>query len=141
MDNSIIILNMKQALISFALIIIAMLLFCILIIPGLLWQLYKIIANKLNYAYISSVLFSVAQCLDQLGNVIFQELFNDILIMTNGYKFGDHQETISSVLGKNFELHTLSKTGIFLNNCLNNIQANHTVISIETNVNSAESKN
>ena len=49
--------------------------------------------------------------------------------------FGDNQETISSVIGKNLEANTLSKTGIWLNKILNLIQPNHSIISIEENVN------
>ena len=118
-----------------------MLIFLLLLVPGILWQLFKLVTNKIDYKYTSDVLFSIAQCIDQLGNVTFQELFNDVLIKSNGYKFGDHQETISSVLGKNLEQGSLSKPGIILNNLLNNIQANHTILSIETNVNSNIPKN
>ena len=82
----------------------------------------------------SKLLFSIAQCLDELGNVAYQELWNDFLIKPNGYKFGNPHETISSSLGKNFELGTLSKTGRLLNNILNIIQPNHSILSIQRNI-------
>ncbi|MCF6349253.1 MAG: hypothetical protein L3J20_13320 [Flavobacteriaceae bacterium] len=42
--------------------------------------------------------------IDQMGNVAMQDLFNDIFTIKNGYQFGNEDETISSVLGKNERL-------------------------------------
>lgn len=50
---------------------------------------------------ISKRLSKMALSIDQTGNVIMADLFNIILINKKGYKFGDEDETISSVLGKN----------------------------------------
>lgn len=60
-----------------------------------------------------------------------QDLFNQLLICKGGYKFGNRDETISSVLGKNVELNTLSKLGQLLNSILDFIEAGHSLNSID----------
>ena len=87
-----------------------------------------------GYSYMSKLLFSIAQCIDELGNVAYQELWNDFLITNDGYKFGNPHETISSSLGKNVEGGTLTKWGKLLNNILDKIQPNHSIISIQRNI-------
>lgn len=49
--------------------------------------------------------------LDKLANREFRTLWNKTLIVESGYKFGNIQETISGVLGKNIKDETLTKTG------------------------------
>ena len=60
-----------------------------------------------------------------MGNVILAPLFNKIMIKRNGYKFGDEDETISYVLGRNQITETLSKCGNLLANLLDWIDPNH----------------
>ena len=48
-----------------------------------------------------------------------------------GYKFGDEDETISSVLGKNKLTKTLTKTGKTLDWILEKLDRNHSIESIE----------
>lgn len=55
-----------------------------------------------------------ALTLDRLANREFRTLWNKTLINKDGYKFGNIEETISGVLGKNIQIKTLSKTGKFL---------------------------
>lgn len=73
---------------------------------------------------------SSAVTLDKLGNREFRTLFNLTLIKDNGYKFGNFEETISSVLGKNERDETLSNTGKILVFILNKIDKDHCVKSI-----------
>lgn len=73
---------------------------------------------------------SSAVTLDKLGNREFRTLFNLTLIKDSGYKFGNFEETISSVLGKNERDETLSKTGKILVFILNKIDKDHCVKSI-----------
>ncbi len=55
----------------------------------------------------------MAISIDQLGNVVLQDLFNDLLITTKSqHSFGDEDETISSVLGKNKATHSPCTWGI-----------------------------
>ena len=73
----------------------------------------------------------IAESIDQLGNHVMQYAFNKWLIKDNAYKFGNIDETVSSVLGKNKRDHTLTKTGHFLDRILNRLDKNHSIDSIE----------
>ena len=67
-----------------------------------------------------------------VGNVTCKELFNDTLILNNSENiFGDPDETISSVLGKNKRDGTLTKTGKILAAILDKLDKNHTIKSID----------
>ena len=69
--------------------------------------------------------------LDKFGNREFRTLFNKVLINDNGYRFGDIEETISSVLGKNQLTGTLTCTGKALVWILDKIDNNHAIKSID----------
>jgi hypothetical protein len=86
--------------------------------------IYGIIRNPRGVA---DKLFKMAISLDQFGNVAMEETFNDIL----GKGFGDEDETVSSVLGKNKEAGTLKLTGKLLSFILNKLDKNHVEKSIE----------
>lgn len=49
--------------------------------------------------------------IDKLANREFRTLWNKTLITWDGYEFGNINETISGVLGKNIQNETLTKTG------------------------------
>ncbi len=68
---------------------------------------------------------TIALSIDQLGNVVLSNLFNDLLIQSNGYKFGNEDETISKVLGVNKYHKTLKPWGVWLSNVLNRIDPGH----------------
>jgi hypothetical protein len=68
--------------------------------------------------------------LDKYANMEFKTLFNKVLIVELGYKFGQENETISSVLGKNLQQDTLTKTGIIIVYILDKIDKNHVIKSI-----------
>jgi hypothetical protein len=74
----------------------------------------------------------VALVLDEVGNVTMQHLLNDILLIKNNktYLFGNKDETISSVIGKNSLTNTLSPLGRALNNFLNFLDKDHSLNSI-----------
>jgi hypothetical protein len=71
--------------------------------------------------------------IDQMGNVTMQDLFDEILITKDDYTFGNVDETISSVLGKNERQFTLKGFGKALVKFLNFIDPNHALNSIEDN--------
>lgn len=73
----------------------------------------------------------MATSIDVLGNVVCSELFNQVLINKNGYKFGNRKETISSCIGKNKRASTLTKTGLFLSSILDFFDKNHSLESID----------
>ncbi|MBQ4822129.1 hypothetical protein [Aquimarina sp. MMG016] len=80
----------------------------------------------------------IAVSIDQLGNVIMQHILNLLWIKKEGYKFGNRDETISSVLGKNKVQNTLSGFGKLIVSILDAIDPNHVFDSIDYFV---ESKN
>ena len=79
--------------------------------------------------------FNLAVSKDQLGNVRGKYLFNDILITKDGYSFGNVDETISSVIGKNKRKKTLTLLGRTLDFILDKIDPNHSIKSIEEDEN------
>jgi 8-oxo-dGTP diphosphatase len=76
-------------------------------------------------------MFKIALGIDQLGNVVCARLFNFFLITKEGYQFGNEDETISSVLGKNKKQNTLRFLGKLLDLILDQIDRNHSIKSIE----------
>jgi hypothetical protein len=126
---------MKNILISIGLFFIAIIIFAIVLPFGLIYQLVDIFLVRDKRIYIADYFFKIAQCIDQLGNVVNRAIFNDVLLKRNSKNaFGDNQETISSVIGKNLEDNTLSKAGLLLNKILNKIENNHSIISIEDKI-------
>jgi hypothetical protein len=77
---------------------------------------------------------SSATNLDKFANREFRTLLNKTLITKDGYKFGNINETISSVLGKNESTNTLTKTGKVLVWILDKIQKNHAYKSINNDI-------
>jgi hypothetical protein len=86
---------------------------------------YLFVKNKKGYFKSSAI------SLDRFGNREFRTLFNKVLILKNGYQFGDIGETISSVLGKNERDNTLTKVGVILVYILDKIDKNHAFKSID----------
>lgn len=73
----------------------------------------------------------VAVARDQKANVVWQGMLNDLFIKPDGYKAGNIDETISSVLGKNERDNTLTGAGKFLVWLLNKLDKDHCIKSIE----------
>ncbi len=90
-----------------------------------------IVAMFDSWSNIKKYFFGMAISIDQMGNVVCSKFFDWLLIDSDGYKFGDEDETISSVLGKNNKLGTLSKWGMFLDAILSLFEENHSIKSIE----------
>ncbi len=80
---------------------------------------------KLVFLYVGNVCKTLAIGINQFGNVVCSDLFNDTLIKPNGVKFGNPDNTISKVLGLNKKQATLTKAGLFIANILNKIDKNH----------------
>jgi hypothetical protein len=77
-------------------------------------------------------LYNIALGIDQLGNVICAKLFNLTLIYPSSiHKFGNEDETISGVIGKNKRLNTLTFVGRLLDMLLDIIDKNHSIKAIE----------
>jgi len=110
---------------GFILFIIAKLLSYVLFPLGFIYSLITFRVGLSNYFK------RVAISIDQEGNVIMSVLFNDILRKAGGHRFGNPDETISSVLGVNKINNTLTLLGVFISYILNKIEKNHVEKSIE----------
>ena len=103
--------------------------FAWLLIPPLtVWNL--IVVNK-KYGNTKGYFRSTALSIDIWGNREFRTLWNSRLIIESGYQFGREGETISSALGKNKLMGTLTKEGVKLANILDKMDKNHCVNSIK----------
>ena len=81
-------------------------------------------------------LYNTARGIDQLGNVVCGRLFNLTLIQkVSIHKFGNEDETISSVIGKNKLANTLTVSGRLLDKLLDTIDKNHSIKAIEADEN------
>jgi len=113
------------------LLIIARTLATILLPIGFWYSIISSVFKKRTWKQIDRYLMLSAVSLDQHGNRVCSDLFNDILITKEGYKFGNMDETISSALGRNVLLGTLKPCGKLLNKLLNKISDNHAINNIE----------
>ena len=103
--------------------------FAWLLIPPLtVWNL--IVVNK-KYGNTKGYFRSTALSIDIWGNREFCTLWNSRLIIEGGYQFGREGETISSALGKNKLMGTLTKEGNKLANILDKIDTNHCIKSMK----------
>lgn len=105
----------------------------LLILTGPLGFLYGILHSLFTKGFrgIGEYLLKIAVSIDQLGNVLMQHLLNVLWIKKEGYKFGNRDETISSALGRNKKLGTLTRFGILIDKILDKIDPNHSLNSID----------
>ena len=87
---------------------------------------------KSGYKALDKYLFNCAIATDQHANTYLAKLFNDIMIQPGGHQFGNPDETISFVLGKNIQTNTLSLVGKGLNFILDQLDKDHSIKSIKT---------
>lgn len=120
----------------------SLLLFCIAFVLffttapfGFLYALIRQSVVKRVHS-LSVYFLELALALDNAGNVLMQQLLNDLLLIQNDktYLFGNKMETISSVIGKNLVMHTLSPLGHALNAFLHWIDKDHSLNSINYEV-------
>jgi hypothetical protein len=77
-------------------------------------------------------LYNIALGIDQLGNIVCAKLFNLTLIYSPSiHKFGNEDETISGVIGKNKRANTLTVLGRLLDKLLDTIDKDHSIKAIE----------
>jgi len=125
-------------LLNILLVVIAVYLLKYLLLPAIVVTLIISFFNRKvgnGFMNISQYLREVAISIDQLGNVICSDLFDLTLIKKSGYRFGNPDETISGVLGKNQKLNKLSFVGKCLNGLLSLIEKDHSIKAIEEDEN------
>lgn len=89
-------------------------------------------SSKYSWSHIRQFYENVAVVEDQKGNVEQAFFYNDIMLKKQAkHKFGDPDETLSSVYGKNHLDNTLTSFGIFWARLLDKIDPNHVTKSIE----------
>lgn len=117
-------------LIGIGLFLISLLLFIVTVPFGLAYGLLHGLFKK-GITGIGEFLLKIAISIDQLGNVAMQHLLNLLWIKKTGYKFGNRDETISSALGRNNRLGTLTGLGRFIDAFLDFIDKDHSLNSID----------
>lgn len=133
--------RMRKLIKSLVLFWVAGALSVVLLPLGILWTVGEILVRIFSSSqkksalaksiwFLTATLYSLALGLDQIGNAVCRDMFNRLLIKENGYKFGKVQETISSVLGKNQMLDTLSLWGWILVSILELFEGDHCLKSI-----------
>ena len=105
----------------------------LLVITGPLGFVYGLFHSLFTRGFsgLSGYTLKIAISIDQLGNVIMQHLLNLLWITERGYKFGNRDETISSALGRNKLMGTLSPFGKGIDKMLDLIDPNHSLNSID----------
>ena len=132
---------MKKLIKSLVLFLIAGALSVVLLPLGIIWTVGEILVRIFSSTqkksactkslwFLTATLHSLALGLDQIGNAVCRDMFNRLLIEEDWYKFGKIQETISSVLGKNQMLDTLSLWGWILVSILELFEEDHCIKSI-----------
>ena len=97
---------------------------------GFLYALLHSLATK-GFRGLGEYLLKVAISVDQLGNVMMQHLLNLLWIKRDGYQFGNRDETISSALGRNKQLASLTCIGRLTDRFLDSIDPDHSLSSID----------
>lgn len=132
--------------------IVAKLLYLVFSPIGFVYAIIRVLTRvgfKEAWKQLRRYFMAIAVSIDQKGNVIMQELFNDLLIrdmfrldswdkdepyhIVKKIPFGNEDETISSVLGKNYINGTLTPMGKLLDWVLCKLEPNHSIKSIEEN--------
>lgn len=80
---------------------------------------------------IGEFLLKIAISVDQLGNVMMQHLLNVLWVKKGRYNFGNRDETISSALGRNKKLGTLTGFGNWIDQLLDSLDPDHSLNSID----------
>lgn len=117
-----------KGVLGLMLFIIALVLIFILGPISIVYSTFKYLLSfrfKRAWTYINKLLISIAHSIDQTGNVICKDLFNDLLLKKQLYKFGNADETISSALGKSKALNDLNLLGKLVAGILNALDPQH----------------
>ena len=91
----------------------------------------KDIYNRFFWVTLNSKLYKSATLISHLGNVWMKELLNDVCVTKDGTPYGDEDDSISDITGRNQRDGTLTKTGIGLAKSLNLLGKDHALESID----------
>lgn len=117
-------------IIGILLFLISILLFVLTVPFGFVYALFYKLFTR-GFTGIGEYTLKIAISIDQLGNVSMQHLLNFLWIKEGGYSFGNRDETISSAIGRNKKLGTLTLFGRGIDKLLDIIDPNHSLNSID----------
>lgn len=105
----------------------------LLVVTGPLGFVYGLLHSLFSRGLkgVGEYLLKIAISVDQLGNVLMQHLLNLLWVKKGGYQFGNRDETISSALGRNRQLGTLTSFGLAIDAFLDRIDPQHSLNSID----------
>ena len=93
-----------------------------------------LIKKKFTWKRLDGYFRNESLAIDRFGNSQYRSLFNAWFVAEKGYKHGNINETISSVLGKNQRDDTLTKFGMLITKILDRMDENHCKESINEDV-------
>ena len=109
---------------------ISVLLFILTAPLGFIYGIFQSLFSR-GLTGVGEYLLKLAISIDQLGNVLMQHLLNTLWVKQGGYKFGNRDETISSAIGRNKKMDTLTVFGKGIDSILDHIDPNHSLNSID----------
>ena len=124
----------RRLLLSNALLFASESISCFLSLPSYLYTvLATILTDEFNVEHLAKKQTDIAYSSDVKGNVLLADIFNEVLITKEGYKFGKEGESISSATGKNVLKGTLTSEGFIFNKALDLAfwEKNHAINAIE----------
>ncbi|MEO6283672.1 MAG: hypothetical protein ABIN80_02850 [Dyadobacter sp.] len=120
-----------RLLISFSLFLFAVICCSGLAVAALISTIVDSIRYKDRRNRLADSLFDGAYALDVYGNVAYPSLLNALFLKNGCYHFGRRDESISSVLGKNWTQSTLTWLGLGCAGFLNLLDWDHCFKSIQ----------
>ena len=111
--------------------ILSHILFCLIAIASFSGTIV-VLTLTLQFKRLDAYFWNCAITIDQTGNVFAEYPLNFFLIQRKSKdRFGNPDETISSVLGKNKQTNNFKLFGYCLDRILHKIDNNHSIKSIE----------
>lgn len=104
--------------------------FPIFILMGIVYSMKDILTIAF-WKTLSDKTYKSATLISQLGNVWMKEILNDVCITSEGTPYGDEDDSISDITGRNLRDKKLTKTGIGLAKFLDILGENHVLESID----------
>ena len=115
---------------NLAFLLLAKTFFPVFILMGIVYSMKDILTIAF-WKTLSDKTYKSATLISQLGNVWMKELLNDVCITSEGTPYGDEDDSISDITGRNLRDGTLTKTGIGLAKSLNLLGKDHALESID----------
>jgi len=94
---------------------------------------YSILTRGFNGLWRVCKQFALAW--DRLGGVICADMFNDLMVKPHGYRYGNGEDLISYVMGRNKAIDTHYKLGVKVADAINTIDTNHVEDAVKNKTN------